>query len=91
MTTNGRDRRDFKISNTFSKWEEANGVYYRTINHLCPVKREMALMAKFPRGINQGEDSEYADRLMKYLRTEYYINKPMYHYDYQTAKSTQGK
>lgn len=91
MTTNSKDRHNFKISNTFDSWYEKNGVYYRTINHLCPVKRELALQAKFPRGINSGEDAEYSNRLRPLLKTEVYINKDMYHYDFQTAITTQGK
>jgi glycosyltransferase involved in cell wall biosynthesis len=91
MTTNGKDRYNFKISNTFDSWYEKDRVYYRTINHLCPVKRELALQVKFPRGINSGEDSEYSNRLRPLLKREVYINKDMYHYDYQTAISTQGK
>jgi glycosyltransferase involved in cell wall biosynthesis len=91
MTSNGKDKRNFKISNTFDKWYEKNGVYYRTINHLCPVKRSLALNAKFPRGINSGEDAEYSNRLRPLLKKETYINKDMYHYDYWNTISTQGK
>ena len=89
MTTNGKDRHNFKISNTYEFWFEKNGVYYRTINHLCPVKRELALQVKFPRGINYAEDAEYSKRLRPLLKTEVYINKDMYHYDFQTAISSQ--
>jgi hypothetical protein len=91
MTTNNKDRHNFKISNTFDSWFELNGVYYRTINHLCPVKRELALQVKFPRGINNGEDADYSNRLRPLLKTEVYINKDMYHYDFNTNTTTQGK
>ena len=53
--------------------------YFRSPNHLNPVKRELALAVKFPT-INTGEDHDYSKRLLPLLKTETYIEKPIYFY-----------
>lgn len=53
--------------------------YYRNPNHLNPVRREYALATRFPE-INFAEDKDYSYRMLKYLNTEVYIEKPIYHY-----------
>lgn len=54
-------------------------VYFRCPNHLNPVKRELALQVKFP-NITIQEDSDYSHRLYPLLKTESYIEKPIYYY-----------
>lgn len=54
-------------------------MYFRNPNHLNPVKRELALAVKFPT-INTGEDHDYSKRLLPLLKTETYIEKPIYFY-----------
>ena len=53
--------------------------YFRNPNHLNPVKRELALAVKFPT-IKVGEDHDYSKRLLPLLKTETYIEKPIYFY-----------
>ena len=66
-------------------WDEQNPDnpklrnYYRNPNHLNPVKREYALATGFPE-INFGEDKHYSTNLLKYLKTEFYIEEPIYQY-----------
>jgi glycosyltransferase involved in cell wall biosynthesis len=91
MTTNGTKKELFSISNRYEKWDKIDGRYVRTINHLCPVKRELALQVKFPKGMQCGEDAEYANKLKPLIKTEVFIEKDMYHYDYNSTTSTQGK
>lgn len=91
MTTNGANKELFSISNRYEKWDKIAGRYVRTINHLCPVKRELALRVKFPRGMQCGEDAQYANKLKPLINTEVFIEKDMYHYDFNTKTSTQGK
>ena len=53
--------------------------YFRNPNHLNPVKREFALAVKFPvAGLR--EDRVYSMALLEHLKTEVYIEKPIYFY-----------
>ena len=85
ITTNGRDPRKFIHSIRYGKWFESNGIYYRSPNHLNPVKRELALKVKFP-CINRGEDFDYSKRLFRLLKTEQYIKEPIYKYLFVSRK-----
>lgn len=62
-----------------SEWYEKDHIYYRCPNHLSPVKRIHALATKFP-DITVGEDHDYSTRLFPLLKTEVYINNPIYYY-----------
>lgn len=81
ITTNGLKSKQWHISKDYGRWFERNGIYYRTPNHISPVKRELALKAGFPE-IEFGEDSEYSKRLLPLLKTEVKIKGNIYHYDY---------
>jgi glycosyltransferase involved in cell wall biosynthesis len=86
ITTNGHKQTQWHISKEYKTWHTANGIYYRTPNHISPVKRELALQAGFPE-IAFGEDAEYSRRLYPLLKTETIIKGNLYHYDYQQKKS----
>lgn len=73
------------ISKEYGSWYEKHGVYFRTPNHISPVKRHLALAAGFPE-ISFGEDYEYSMRLLSLLRTETIINGNIYHYEYNSRK-----
>lgn len=84
ITTNGHDLRKWFISKEYGKWFTGpDGTYYRTPNHISPVKRELALKTGFPE-IAFAEDAEYSRRLLPLLKTETIITQPIYHYDYHT-------
>lgn len=85
ITTNGHNKRQWHISKKYGSWYEFGMVYYRTPNHISPVKRELALKAGFPE-ITFGEDAEYSRRLLPFLKTETIITQPLYHYDYYENK-----
>lgn len=59
--------------------------YFRNPNHLNPVKRVHAIEARFP-DINVGEDREYSQKLLQHLKTEEYIEQPIYFYLYRSLK-----
>jgi len=59
--------------------------YFRCPNHLNPVKRELALRTNFPQ-ISHGEDKDYSLRLLNLLKTEEYIEEPIYYYEFRTNK-----
>jgi len=85
ITTNGENEKQWFISKEYGHWHEENNVYYRTPNHISPVKRELALQAMFPE-ISHAEDFEYSKRLFPLLKTETLINEPIYHYKFISNK-----
>lgn len=79
-------KKDFVISTmNRDNYNEPN-CFYRLPNHLCPVKREIALSCLFSNK-NYGEDSDYASKINKYIKNEYHIRKKLYFYMYDDAKS----
>lgn len=85
ITTNGKDEKQWFISKKYKCWHNTNKIYYRTPNHISPVKRELALRAGFPE-ISHGEDHVYSMRLISMLKTETIIEQPIYHYKYISNK-----
>ena len=86
MTTNGGQRIDWRLSKDNPNktiYENGKPVYLRTTNHITAVKREIALKGGFPDKSN-AEDAEYSRSIHKYLKTEYVIEKPLYHYRFST-------
>ena len=58
--------------------------YYRIPNHICCIKRSVALMAPFP-SIAYAEDVGYSKSLLPNLKTEYKIDRVLYYYDFSTT------
>jgi len=85
ITTNGTDERKWFISKEYGSWHFRDNIYYRTPNHISPVKRELALLAGFPE-ISHGEDFAYSMALLPFLKTETIIEQPIYHYRYDNRK-----
>lgn len=86
ITIDGRHARRFRIGKDY-KYEEKKGVYYRYNNHLCPVKRSIALQVGY-KDIGYGEDYDYATRLKDsgLITTEVFIDQNLYFYKYLTKK-----
>lgn len=63
----------------YKRWYQNGGIYYRTPNHLNPIKRKLALKVGFV-DKNHGEDRDYSDRIYPLLRTEVMIKHPIYFY-----------
>ena len=61
-------------------------IFYRLPNHLCPIKREIALESLFT-DKNFGEDSDYAERINNHLKNEFHIQDKLYFYMYNEATS----
>lgn len=88
MTTDGQHETKWFLSKDFKNEDRKEGnktVYYRHTNHITGVKRSIALAAGFPDKSN-AEDKYYSDRLQ--LRTEFKIEKPMYHYRFSAHNKT---
>ena len=58
-----------------------NGVQYRPLNHLNPIKTSISKQIRFPEK-NFGEDADFCDRLLSsgLIKTESNIDKVLYHY-----------
>ena len=54
--------------------------YYRTPNHLNPIKREIALACKFESTSSWSEDHSYGRLVHKLIKTETPIDHPIYYY-----------
>lgn len=61
--------------------------YERYPNHLNAIKASIAKQFKFPE-INHGEDTDWATQIKKsgLIKTEHYIDKVIYHYQYVSNK-----
>ncbi len=81
ITTNGLNPKKFIHSQQYSSWFTKNNIYYRCPNHLNPIKRDIAIAVGFPE-INHGEDKSYSDGVYKLIKTEVYINNPIYFYQF---------
>lgn len=89
MFTDRQNPRPFVYDLKYEQYHDDNKVSYRSPNHLCPVKRDLAMQTKF-HPVNRGEDGEYAVRLRKILRSQIHIDRVLYYYMYSpTATETQ--
>lgn len=89
MTTNGANRREFTIK-LGSQYHERDGHYYRWPNHLAVMRKSLVQHIKFP-DIWITEDYIWSKAVndQRVLKTEYHIDKPIYHYDYWDNKPHQ--
>lgn len=85
ISTNGWDFKKWYISREYADWSEDGDVYYRTPNHISPVRRELALQVRFPELVH-GEDLVYSQGLLPLLKTEVKIEEPIYYYDFRHPK-----
>jgi hypothetical protein len=86
IETNGKNRIDWRTSKDYDNitiWEGGKKIYIRTVNHICPVRREIALQVGFPY-ISNAEDKAYSDGIRPLLKSEYRIDKQLYFYKFST-------
>lgn len=86
-TEGNKPPKKFIHSTQYTEWSEDDETYYRTPNHLNPVKRLLALKAGFP-DQDHGEDHEYSKKLQAVMvmdcdcnQVEVFIPEPIYFYD----------
>lgn len=76
------------------RWEtitrDGKRVYLRTPNHLNPVRREIAIRHRFPE-TNHGEDKDYSERIRPEIRSEAFIDRVLYTYEYRTNQFRKGE
>jgi len=81
VSLNGEEPKDCIYSMEFETDQNKHNKYYRLPNHICCVKREIAINIKFP-SVVYGEDSGYSKLLKPMLKTQTFIDKILYYYDY---------
>jgi hypothetical protein len=67
-------------------WFEEDGVYYRTPNHICPIKTELVRIVDFD-DVAWGEDYPFSQRIKPLLKSEVEIEEPLYFYQYSVSGS----
>jgi glycosyltransferase involved in cell wall biosynthesis len=75
-----RNPRPFVHSVRCKSWHEANGVYYRTPNHLNPIASRHSKVTPFL-PIVHGEDKAWSDALRGLLKSEVMVKEPLYFYE----------
>ena len=60
-------------------WRQAGNTYYRSVQHVCPIKTDIARRFSYPE-INFGEDKYYAHAVTPFIKTEHLIDTPIYFY-----------
>lgn len=90
ITTNGKNPKRFIHSIKNDKWETCSetGNFLRYPNHLNPIRRKIVEEIKFDSNKKFGEDKCFSDRIKKMLKTEYYIDQPIYYYLYVTKNKS---
>jgi hypothetical protein len=83
--------RPFIHSLKYNKWSEDEIAYYRSPNHLNPIKTTIARKVKF-HDISNQEDRKFSEELLKQklLKTEYTHDKVQYLYYFNNKGSTIG-
>jgi hypothetical protein len=88
ISFNGENPRKWFISIAYQNWYESAEVYYRTPNHISPIRRTIASSIPFP-NIYRGEDSAFSLAIHPLLKKEAIIEKPIYHYRFCSPIVTQ--
>jgi glycosyltransferase involved in cell wall biosynthesis len=87
ITMDERNPKLIRFGKEFNKGEIDN-VYFRRPNHLM-VHKKSNISERY-KDLKHGEDSDWAERQLKHIKTESKIDKVLYHYDYRrtTKKHT---
>jgi hypothetical protein len=86
ITVDGENPKKWIISCHFEDWFEEDDIYYRTPNHICPIKTELVRIANFDE-VAWGEDYPFSQRVKSLLKKEIEIAEPLYIYQFSTTGS----
>lgn len=89
ITFDGKNPKKFIHSLKYNSYFEKDNVYYRPPNHLNVIRKDVAIIFKFPEK-SYGEDTDWAMRVCRsgLLKTEAIINEPYYFYLFNSVKKT---
>jgi len=74
------------ISCKYEDWFEEYNIYYRTPNHITPIKTELVKQINFDE-IPWGEDYNFSKKIKPLLINETKVESPIYVYNYNTSDS----
>lgn len=83
----GQPEWEFRHSITVERWckDRSRRIYFRTPNHLNPIKRDLVIQCPFP-DKQFGEDKDFSDLIKPLLKTEEFVETPIYYYIYVEDK-----
>lgn len=87
---NGKPDRMVSYGIEYKRDFNTRDVYYRLPNHLMCVKKSLAQQVRFKR-LNFGEDSDYAARMLPFLKHQERINQTLYAYYFDDNLSATAK
>ena len=70
---------EFRHSIQYQGWYTSNDVFYRTPNHLNPIKKSKATQVPFNNS-DFGEDQSYSHTIRRLLKTEVFVDEVIYFY-----------
>lgn len=84
-TQNGRNPAMAKASIKYKQWGENEDGYKHTRSpyQKTPVRRNIALLVGFP-DLRYAEDKVYSAGLVKHVKTEVFIDRVLYHYQFRS-------
>lgn len=85
-SVNGGEYKPVYYDARFKKDRNLSDRYLRLPNHLMCVKRKIALGNMFPM-VSFGEDAAYAEKLRGKIKTQAFIEKVLYYYDFNNKTS----
>lgn len=89
VSINGDEPKICRYSSNYAKDYNTDTEYHRLPNHICCFKRNLAIQYPFPNKL-YGEDSEFSKSIKPHIKTDHYIDRVLYHYDYnQETTETQ--
>lgn len=92
VSINGAAPKVCRYSKRYGQDQNTAREYRRLPNHICCIRREVAIKATFP-NLLYGEDSGYSKLLLPHIGTEHHIDRVLYHYDYnsETTETQQAR
>lgn len=89
VSLNGEIPKICRYSSRYKSDYNTNEEYHRLPNHICAFKRQLAIQFPFPNTL-YGEDSGFSKSIKNSIKSEHYIDRILYHYDYnQETTETQ--
>lgn len=73
-------------SKEHTKWGEEDGVYLRTVQHVCAIKTSIARQVSYP-NTSFGEDEAYSKEITPLIQTEHLLTTPVYFYKFRSNKT----
>lgn len=68
-------------------WTTKDGIHYRDVSHLNPMRRDLAMLCPMEGGVAEDFRWAHAMRQTGMVRNEHFIDRPMYHYLFRRNKN----